>query len=266
MKFGTYEIETYNVVINGRNESRQRIIYYNNNNSDKFVERYNGYVRPGYTQLSSYFTHLKWTNIQSNVVGESIVVYDNSTPQKPLIYFTVAGLESIQREGDYKLIIINSQTDEITLEFDTVFDASQAYSILNYVLGNPSVNISTLSSDVDIPIITFNDSFRGSLIYVYGTSTTGSLTTLVNDRFSIDIPYDPTATITKTDIISDMIFDISDNRDVVVITEEEISFYINDIDKTPLDIFSNKGSYLIEISIKDLSLNESIINIYLNIV
>jgi len=265
MKFGTYEIETYSVVINGKNESRQRIIYHNYNGVDKFVERYNGYVRPGYTQLSSYFTHLKYTSIQSNVVGESIVIYDNDTPKKPLIYFTVAGLESIQREGDYKLIIVNSQTDEITLEFDSAFDSNQAYSILNYVLGNPNVDISLLTADVDIPIITFSDSFRGSPIFLFGTSTTGSLNTIGQDKFSVNVLYDSSKSINKIDVIKEMIYDISDSRDNVTLDESQISFYINNVDKKPIDIISDPGSYIIEILIRDLSMNESIINIYITI-
>ena len=47
---GRYEIETYDVSINGVTETREKILYYSNNNEDFFIERYYGIIRDGYEQ------------------------------------------------------------------------------------------------------------------------------------------------------------------------------------------------------------------------
>ena len=262
MKLGTYEIESYDVIVGNSTESRQRVIYYNNNGKDNFTERYNGYIRPGYTQLSSYFKDLTYDSIQSNVVGESIAVFDNSG--KPLIYFTVSGLESIQRVDEFKIIIINSQIDEITLEFQTKFDTDQAYSILNYVLGNPNVDIDSIGTDTTPPIITFNDTFMGSTIYVLDTDIGGNLTTIKNNKFSISIDYYDSISIGKLEIISDMIYDISDDRDIISIDESYVKIYNSD--NQEIEYINDIGSYIVEILIQDIPFNSDSINIYIDII
>lgn len=262
MKLGIYEIEGYDVVIGNSTETRQRVTYYNNNGKDKFTERYNGYIRPGYTQLSSYLTNLKFESIQSNVVGESIAIFDENN--RPLIYFTIAGLQYIQRVSELKIIIINSQVDEINLEFQTKYDTDQAYSVLNYVLGNPDVDISSIGVDTTPPIITFNDTFMGSTIYVLDTDINGNLTTIENNKFSISIDYYYLISIDKSEILNDMIYDISDDRDIISIDESYVKIY--NIDNQEIEYINDIGSYIVEILIQDITSNSDSINIYIDII
>ena len=55
MNLGSYDIETYYVVINGVTETRQRILYTDINSINFFVERYTGVVRDGYTGSNTIF-------------------------------------------------------------------------------------------------------------------------------------------------------------------------------------------------------------------
>ena len=101
MDLGKYEVETYIVLVNGQSENRQRIIFNGNNDENFFIERYYGSIRSGYKGANTFFKNLSWTNIKSHIVGESIVINDNSSPQKPQIYFNISNLamESSKRKG-----------------------------------------------------------------------------------------------------------------------------------------------------------------------
>lgn len=102
------------------------------------------------------FTHLEVTDIKTHVINESIVINDKSSPVKPLLYLKLVNINSIERNG--LILTIDDQTHgTIFLKFLTQNDVNQAFSLINYVLDNPGINIDTLSplrDEVD-PIVYF---------------------------------------------------------------------------------------------------------------
>lgn len=108
-------------------------------------------------QSGTTFTGLEYTDIKTWIINESFVVYDKSTPKRPLIYVNLSNINSIEIDGDI-LIIDDESYGMVFLKFLTHFDATQAHSILNYILENPNVDIDNISPIVDnlSPVIYFN--------------------------------------------------------------------------------------------------------------
>lgn len=262
MNLGKYEIETYYVVINGQTQTRQRIVYIGNNGEDIFIERYYGSIREEYTGSNTYFKNLSYLDIKTHITGESLVVNDKSNPPKPQIYLMLSSIESIQRDGDLRLIIIDNQIDPIILEFLTTFDSNQAYSLLNYALQNPDVNFDLILSDLTPPTIFFNEFFYGEYIKLDGSDLSGPFSTENGSQFRIDINWssfegpDP---IIKSDIINGLIYDVSDNRDgSLSITTDDISIYKDVISNSNLvDSISGNGNYILKFNLHDLGQNQN---------
>jgi hypothetical protein len=272
MNLGKYEIETYYVVINGQTETRQRIVYTGINEEDIFIERYYGSIREGYRGSNTYFKNLSYLDIQTHIVGESVVINDKSTPPKPQIYLSISTIESIQRDGDRRLIIVDSQIEPVTLEFLTTFDFDQVYSLLNYLLQNPLENIDNFIVDNIPPTIFLNEYFFGEIIKLESNldlvgpfSTEDGSSFLISFNFSL---FDGPKPITKTDLIQGLIYDIVDNRDgSISLVEEEISIYKEIISSDSLvDEINIEGNYIIKINIKDLGQNQNNITIVVSIV
>lgn len=270
MDLGRYEIETYFVVINGQTQTRQRIVYIGNNEQDIFVERYYGEIRTGYKGSNTFFKNLLWTNIKSHIVGESIVINDFSNPPKPQIYLNITSIESVQRNGEIRLIIVDSQIEPITLEFISVFDCDQAYSMLNFILQNPNVDIDTLSSDITPPIIFFNQYFYSELVKLEGSELEGPFSTEDGDSFLLDIVYsdfEGPKPITKTDIIQGLIYDVTDNRDNIAFSEGDLIIYKDVISSENIvDEISDVGIYLCKFHLLDLGQNQNNATIVFSIV
>lgn len=274
MNLGKYEIETYYVVLNGQTETRERIIYIHDNNEDIFIERYYGVIREGYKGSNTHFKNLAWTNIKSHIVGESIVVNDNGVPSKPLIYFSISSIESVQRDGDTKLVVVDNQIDPITLEFISVFDADQTYSIFNLVLQDPNTDIGSLSMDITPPIIFFNEFFFGEVIKVDSNlkmALSGPFSTDDGSQFIIDINYDSfegPKPITKTDVMTGMIYDITDNRDGSINLLDTDVFIYKDIisSENLVNEISGPGNYICKFNLHDLGQNQNNSTIVLSIV
>lgn len=262
MNLGRYEIESYYVVINGQTETRQRIVYTGNNGEDMFIERYYGSIREGYKGSNTFFKNLSYTDIQTHIVGESIVVNDKSNPPKPQIYLMISSIESIQRDGDLRLIIVDNQIDPITLEFLTAFDSNQAYSLLNYVLQNTDVNLDLVSSDLTPPTIFFNEFFFAEPIKLEGSNLSGPFSTEDGTQFRVDIGWFAFAgpkPIVKNDIITGLIYDITDNRDgSLALTSDDISIYKDVVSNSNLvDEISTTGNYILKFHLHDLGQNQN---------
>jgi hypothetical protein len=270
MDLGRYEIETYFVVINGQTQTRQRIVYIGNNEQDIFIERYYGEIRTGYKGSNTFFKNLLWTNIKSHIVGESIVINDFSNPPKPQIYLNISSIESVQRNNENRLIIVDSQIEPITLEFISVFDCDQSYSMLNFILQNPNVDIDTLSSDITPPIIFFNQYFYGELVKLEGSELEGPFSTEDGNSFLVDfsfLDFEGPKPLTKTDILSGLIYDVVDNRDNIVFLEEDLIIYKDVISSENIvDEISDVGIYLCKFHLLDLGQNQNNATIVFSIV
>jgi hypothetical protein len=264
MNLGNYNIETYYVIVGGVTETRQRILYTGINGIDFFVERYRGTVRDGYTGDSNTFKNLTFNSIKTHIAGESIVINDNNLIPKPLIYLSISSIESVQRNGDYELILTDNQIDPITLEFITKFDADQSYSILNYLLHDPLTDINSLGADSVPPQIFLNEQFYGNPI------TLDSMTRGLDPMFIIDInlsSFQGPIPITKSDLISGMIYDVIDDRDRnILLTEDDILIYKDVISNQSLvDDISIIGNYIINIIISDLGQNQTNMSILISV-
>jgi hypothetical protein len=272
MQLGRYEIESYYVVIDNQTESRQRIVYIGNNGEDYFIERYYGSIRDGYSQSNTFLRNLNFTDIKSHIPGESIVIYDKNLPPKPMIYIYLSSIQSIERDGDSKMTIIDSQIDPTTLEFLTVFDCDQAYSMLTYVLENKMVDIGTLGIDMTPPVIFFKENFFGKNIHLSSDMTRrGPLSTNDGDLFRIDIDsskFDGPKTISKDDIISGLIYDITDNRDgSIYLIGDDIIIYKDTIStNNEVSEINGTGNYMIRFNLVDLGRNKNVTTIIISII
>lgn len=272
MDLGRYEIETYVVVIDGVTENRQRIIYTGNNEESCFIERYYGTIRTGYKGANTFFKNLSWTNIKSHIVGESIVILDNSSPQKPQIYFNISSIESVQRDGDNRLIIVDNQIEPITLEFISTFDKNQAYSLFSLVLQDSNININLITSDLTPPTIFFNEYFFDFPILLDNQSrSSGPFSTEDGDSFIVNIDlttYEGPNPIEKSDIITGLIYDITDNRDGGInLTEDDIIIYKDVISfDNIVDSISGVGTFMCKFNLHDLGQNQNTSTIIFSIV
>jgi hypothetical protein len=262
MNLGKYEIETYYVVVNGQTETRQRVVYTGLNEEDIFIERYYGSIREGYRGSNSFFKDLEWIDLRTHIVGESVVVNDKSNPPKPQIYLSISSIESVQREGDLNLVIYDSQTEPINLEFITKYDCDQAYSVFNLVLQNPDTDIDSIINDVTAPTIFFNEYFFGEVVKLDGSDLSGPFSTDDGSTFLVDVffsNFEGPKPITKNDIITGLIYSVNDNRDGQMnLTETDFTIYKDVINVDNIvDEISGLGIYLCKFYIQDLGQNQN---------
>jgi hypothetical protein len=172
-------------------------------------------------QTATTFTGLEYTDIQSFVVGQSIVVYDKSTPKNALTYFTIQDISSMEREGT--VITVEDSLKVVLLKFITENDAAQALSILNYVTEHPWVEISSIAPIEDTldPIMFFYSRVggiagTGSYIAFNGATAAVPYDTTSGLTFSTSIElttYGSSGVISKQSLIDILINKIVDARD-----------------------------------------------------
>jgi hypothetical protein len=173
-----------------------------------------------FNQSGTSFTGLEYTDIHSHIVGESLVINDKSSPVKPLIYFILNNINSIEISGQI-LIIDDSGRGTIFLQFLTEGDAFQAHSLINYVLENPNVDIDVLNpvSDTLDPVLYFYDTVGngGDFISLNGATYGVPYDTTDGFTFSTSISLSSFGTasgyIDKSQLIYLLVDYIEDNRD-----------------------------------------------------
>lgn len=151
------------MVLTGNTTNRVKQIYLTNPNTKysvalevmvAVVDDNYSFFNDNINQTATTFTDLEYTDIHSNVVGESIVINDKSTPARPLIYFMISNINSIERDGKI-LTVDDNALSTILLAFKTENDAIQAHSLLTYIIENPDINIDLTPLDTQDPVITF---------------------------------------------------------------------------------------------------------------
>jgi hypothetical protein len=218
-------------------------------------------------QSGSTFTGLEFTDIQSFVVGESLVIYDKGIPAKPLIYFGLPYINSIALNGTF-LIIDDESQGTIFLNFLTEYDAAQAHSLLNYVLENPNVDISTLVPPYDEvkPVIYWNSTsgtpggdyiaFNGSTASVpYDTTDGFTFSTTISKSVwgSYSGVVGATATLYKEELRTLLIDYITDNRDGTMSMQD--SDMIITATSGVVTQISQIGTYSLTFQFEDLAQN-----------
>ncbi len=259
------------MTLTGNSTHRIKQLYLNNPNStypvyldimvavlDDTYSFFNDYVN----QTATTFTGLEYTDIQSYVIGQSIVVYDKSSPKNALTYFTIADISSMERDG--KVVTVEDSIKVVILKFLTENDAAQALSILNYVTEHPWVEIAAIdpSEDTVDPILYFfsnvgGASGTGSYIEFNGLTAGVPYDTSYGLTFSTTIElntYGSASAITKQSLIDLMISEILDVRDGTmsiipsnILLENENLVQVQQI--------SGTGSYEMSFDFSDIAMN-----------
>lgn len=146
------------LVLTGNSTNRIKQLYLNNPNSkypvyidvmvavlDDSYSFFNDFVN----QTATTFTGLEHTDIQSNVVCQSIVIYDKGTPKMPLVYFTISDISSVEREG--LVLFVKDSLKDVVLKFVSDEEADLAMNLLNYVMDHPCVEITSDVPNQDDP-------------------------------------------------------------------------------------------------------------------
>ena len=172
-------------------------------------------------QSATSFTGLEYTDIKSFVVGESIVIYDKNTPPKALVYFGLPYIESLSVDSTF--IVIDDQSyGTVFLNFISEFHANQAFSLINYVLENPNVDIDLVVLPDEVPPTIYFNSRAGGSTGSYIVNYTGSTYSVpYNTEFdgltystTISLSNWGTSSVLYKDKLQDLLIDyIDDDRD-----------------------------------------------------
>jgi hypothetical protein len=255
------------MVLTGNSTNRIKQLYLSNP-SEKYpvsLDVMVGVIDDTYTffndsvnQSSTSFVGLEWTDIQSQIPGESIKIMDKGTPVRPLIYFEIANIETIEKTGSI-LIIDDASYGTIFLQFLTEYDAYQAHSLLNYVIENPDVNISDIADNED-PIVYFNDSvgnqdefyisFNGGFPDNPNTSMGLTFSTTIS---LLDYGTASGTYIDKPGLIELLISSITDNRDGTM-SMQPSNLIINGTSST-VSTISLPGTYSVTFNFSDIAHN-----------
>ena len=206
-------------------------------------------------QVGTSFTGLSWTDIQSFVVGRSIVL--NDTNGDPLIYIELSNINSITRSSAM-VTIDDDSYGTIIWVFTSESEAAQAQSLLNYVLSNSNINISNVTEDDEPPVLYWLSQVGGSSTasYIAFNGSTASVPYDTSDGFTFSTTISLSQhgpTISKTNLISLLIGSVSDARDgVISIT----SSAINLTGTQSVEQIVATGSYTMTFNISDLALND----------
>lgn len=176
-------------------------------------------------QTGTSFIDLEYTDIHTHIIGESIVIKDKSDTPKPLVYININSINSIEMSGQI-LIIDDYSKGLIFLQFKTLYDTYQSYSLISYVLNNSNINIDVLSplEDDISPIVYFysnvGDNINNSYIEFNGLTTSLPYDTSFGYTFSTTISLTQSGTqsgtysiLNKDQLIYLLIDNIQDNRD-----------------------------------------------------
>jgi len=175
-------------------------------------------------QVGVSYTNLSFTNIQTWIVNESIVVFDNSNPPKALVYLTLNTIDSIEQQGTI-LIIKDLSIGNVFLQFKTLYDANQSHAAISYVI----IHDNAVIGGNYTPIIYFRDTFAPSGNYISLNGLTNSVpynsTEGLTFSSSTNLSYYG-GTISYTDIISSAIDHVFDGISVDLILTSN-NFIIN---------------------------------------
>ncbi len=272
------------MILTGNSTNRIPQLYFNNPNTEYAVtldimvanidDTYNFFQNTS-SQSGLSFYNLKCNtttnNLQTFVVNESVVIYNNDTPANPLVYLVLQDISSIHITG--KIVVIDENTSgRIYLEFISTADAKQAFSLLNYVSNNSNITIQDLSPQMDIypPVAYFYQrvgntasgdyiKYNGATAQAYDTSfgltfsTTLSLG-LYGSASGSDL-Y-----ITKDSLNDLLIATVSDNRDGVMILADS-NYRLLDANTASLSYITASGTYSLGFIVSDFAGNTMSSNI-----
>lgn len=268
------------IVLTGTKNNRIKQLYLSNPNTKYPVqlEVLVGIIDDQYSiftdtinQSGTSFVNLEYTDIKSHIVGQSIVIYDKSTPVKPLIYLTLTNIQSIESLGDL-LVIDDTSLGTIFLQFKTDYDSNQAHSLLSYVLENDNIDIDAISplSDDEAPVIYFYEQVGGtsSGYYISLDGATGSsYDTSLGKTFSAEIPlsiYGGTSSVLYPNNLINLLIDYTEDvRDgMMSISSQNL---IISATAGQISLINQVGTYSVTFEYSDIAQNFVDATITLNI-
>lgn len=263
------------ITLTGNSSHRVKQIYLTNPNANypvyldvmiAVIDENYSFFNDIVNQNATTFTGLEYTDIQSYVVGQSIVVYDKNTPKNALTYFTIADISAMEREGT--IVTVEDSLKVVLLKFLTENDAAQALSILNYVTENPWVDISTILPPNDSldPILYFYPkvggiSGTGSYITFNGATAGAPYDTSDGLTFSTSISlntYGDLSSISKQKLIDIMISSVHDQRDgtmSVIPSNIMLTSLLTATISSPVSTIGLTGSYEMTFDFSDIAQN-----------
>lgn len=211
-----------------------------------------------------FFKGLMYQNIETYVIGESIVIYDSNTPRSALAFLLIQDINSIQRSVN--LLIIDEDTiGKVYLEFLTETDALQAMSRLNYIVENPTAIVdNTFVADSSDPIIYFNTTagLSGSSIILDGSTFSAPFNSSQGFSFSTSISLSTfggtNSTITESVLLDMLVDTVIDNRDGIIILDTTNIVLSKEISSTQSLVESSiitTGTYSVVFNLADIAGN-----------
>lgn len=227
-------------------------------------------------QTGLSFNNLRYTDIKTHIVGESIVIFSNETNDNdndgdlipvPICYISIEDIKQATISKNGKIISLsNISVGSIYLDFIDVYNSVQAFSLIEYVKDTPNAIIQHLNPTNDSidPVVKFTD-----LVYI-PISTTYSIPfdTSMGNTFSATMSfgtYASASTILKSTLVDNLVDEVRDNRDgLITIDENSLLIYQGTDEKTSI---TAEGIYSIHFNILDIAENsvDSVKNIQLTI-
>jgi len=270
------------MILTGNSTNRIKQLYLTNPNStypviiDVLVASIDdtySYFQDTVNQTGTMFTGLSYTNIETYVVDESIVIFDSNSPRNALMYIVLTNINSITRTSTM-LVIEDVSAGMIYLTFLTEWDAMQAQSALNYVLQNSGA-ILPMTSDLVPPVVYLLNqvgaSSSGATLSIIGTGATGpyntswfgytyssTISTSILATFGATISladFGDSGTITLPRLNSLLVGSASDNRDGDLTLSDSNFVLTNYAGNSVVSIIAT-GTYSLKFVLKDIAGNE----------
>jgi hypothetical protein len=261
------------MVLTGNSTNRVKQLYLTNPSSKYSVtlEVMVGVIDDSYNffndtvnQSGTSFVNLEYFDIKSHIVGESIVIVDANS--NPLIYLVLSNIQTIQKSGNI-VIIDDSSIGSIFLQFKTEYDVNQAFSLLNYVFENPSIDIDTITplEDNISPIVYFYETVGNTQSgdWISFNGATSAVPYNTNDGLTFSTQIGLTSSLDSNLLIDLLIDYVEDNRDGLItllgnnLIISGTAGVISTINAT--------GSYQVKFDISDLANNKVDVNTVINI-
>jgi hypothetical protein len=278
---GTIRYMDQVMILTGNSTHRIPQIYFNNPNTRYTVQLdvMVAVIDDTYTFFDDTTNQsgLSFYNLQCNstincvetfITGEKIVIYDTNTPTRnALAYITLQGITSMNINND--LIVIDEQTlGKVFLQFITVYDAKQAFSLINYLMENSTISVTGPDVDSVPPIVYFNTYVNNNPTYGYismggatagapyntGASSSLGLTFSAGIPLSLGDPYYSSYVLTKSDLYGLLIDGVSDNRDGDI-TLDDADIILENYSSVAISSITTTGTYSMYFNVTDLAGN-----------
>ncbi len=256
------------LVLTGNSTNRIQQLYLSNPNANypvyidvmiAVIDDDYSFFQDATNQAGLSFTGLRYTDILTYVVNESIVIMSNNTIPSPIAYLVIDNINSFERVG--KIIIIDdSGVGTIFLEFNTENDALQALSLINWVTSGVGRIIQDLDPVADLvpPVVYFTPivGLTGSTFSLpfdtsQGVTFSASFALTAYGGTSSEIIVHGTESSTLVSILID---NVTDNRDGLILLSTS-NVTVKDYTSATVSLVNATGTYSMKFSISDIAGN-----------